>query len=410
MYFDSHPVIGLLSVLVMLLGSCLVLAAPLVNRMFARSHALFAALFFLLTRVGFFVIIFIVIGYPAGPDKAAWKTHGTSALEGLLPYVDYPSAYGPFFSYLLAPAFLFLHPYVAPVVVFILFDFLTFVFLHRVGENPEFNRKVATLYLITPLSWFVVVRYGQDEAIGAFFVVLMLILAGQRRENVLPLLAGFAVAFTKVLFFLPALPILLNRTGRLRACLIAAGVAVGCYLPFEVLGGDVFQWRPRVGSFGGPSIWSVFWLIGMAHWWLASIVFVALLASLVGLVVLRVQRMGVVNSVLLLYSGFMLTSPKAQFPYVLLVLPFLCIRVASSERRAELVFLSIYSFLMVFCFYIVRSVRWQPFSLPWLLAICTVLLITAYHSFLLVATLRSALCRRQSWLLLHNQHRDRGSE
>lgn len=69
LYFESHPVIGYLSILVMALGAVLVLYTPRINRLFATHHRYFAGGYFLVSRVGLLLFIFVVIGYPAGGDK-----------------------------------------------------------------------------------------------------------------------------------------------------------------------------------------------------------------------------------------------------------------------------------------------------------------------------------------------------
>jgi hypothetical protein len=399
-YLQSNPLIGTLSVALMIVGAGLVLATPWLNRIFGRSYKVLTVAFFVVTRVGLLLIILHFAGRPTGPDNTRWTFYGVSALEGLLPYLDYASEYGPLFSYALAPLFLVFSAGVAPIIAFVVFDFFAFLLLNHVAEDREFSRRVAVLYLVNPLSWFMIVRYGQDESLMVFFAALLLILARKRKGTLLAVFAGLGAAFTKVLFALPALPILVNQTRRGRAVSIAAAVVAACYAPFLILGGNVFDWTPHTGVFGGPSVWTAtlispaitigYVIAPMVYWKAASIVSIGVIGLLTLVVILKGRRMGVVDGVILLYAGLMLFSTKAWPHYALLGLPFLAIRAAKATGLRELLLLSVYSFLVVFYFYIWLGLGSPPFTPAWSLAYGTVLCIIGYHAFLLVTSLRAA--------------------
>lgn len=395
-YFVTRPWIGLLSTLLMLLGAAAVLAAPAVRRKAGRAYVPLAAAVYLATRIGLLLAILRVLGRPSGPDKLYWAAVGSSALKGLLPYIDFRCVQGPLFPYLLAPAFLFFDALLAPIVVFILFDLLAFLALHWVAEDVDTSRQVAVLYLVTPLSWFMVVRYGQDEGIAAFFAVLLLILARTRRDWLVGLVAGLATAATKVLLVITVVPILMQGQHRARALVVAATVLLSCYLPFLSMGADTVQWRPAPHDFYGPNVWAAFGLGRKVPW---PVVMAAsnAVGGILGLLVLwRARRMGVVNAVLLLYSGLMLTIPKAGEPYGLFVLPFLCLRVAQSGKRSELAFFSVYSFFMVFNYDILSIGHHPLWSLPWFASAGTSVAIVAYNAYLLVTSLRAAWAREDA--------------
>jgi len=357
-YFQTNQLIGYLSVLVMMLGALTVLAAPRFSRLSTRWYLALVATFFLITRVGLLVIIGYLLDHGGGPDKDYWALHGESALKGLLPFVDYESGQGPLFSYLIAPAFLLFDKFVAPVIVFIVFDLLTFIFLHWLPESRSVARGIASLYLLSPISWFLVVRYGQDESIGAFLIVLLQILLKRGRENLIPILAGLGI------------------------------ILVVTYLPFVGLGGDLLNWIPSSRQWRGPSIWQALGISADTYWQMAIVVFLAVTAILTALVVFRTRRLGITGGILLLYSGMMITSPKAWYCYALLVLPQLCMRVTKDARKQELILFSAYSFALIFYAYICPGLQHQTVSAQHLLARGTVVFIFGYHCYLLVSCLR----------------------
>ena len=386
-YFQAHQLIEYLSVLVMLLGAAAVLAAPRLSRLSTRWYIGLPAVIFLITRLGLLVVIGYLLKHGGGPDKAYWALHGESALKGLLPYVDYSSGQGPLFSYLIAPAFLLFEKSVAPVIVFIVFDLLTFVFLHRLTESRSMARRIASVYLLSPISWFIVVRYGQDESIGAFLIVVLLILSRRGREHLIPILAGLGIAATKVLFLLPVCPILIHLKHRWRACFIAGGIAVGAYLPFAILGGDLLRWIPSSRQWSGPNLWQALGLSAETCWQAAVVVFVAVTVILTVLVVLRNRTLGISGGILLLYSGTMITSPKAWYTYALLVLPLLCMRIAKEAEKRKLVLFSGYGFALILYAYICPGLQYRTGSPQYLLARGTVLFILGYHCYLLASCL-----------------------
>jgi len=389
MYFESHPIVGILSVLVMLAGTFMVLLAPRLSRLPTGSYRRLALSYFLITRVGLFLAIFVIIGHPAGCDKHYWSLHGTSALDGLLPYIDYPSEYGPLFCYLLAPAFLWLNDILAPVVVFIFFDFLTFLFLHRVTGDWDADRRIASIYLLTPISWFVVVRYGQDESIAAFFLVLLMVLARRGRDSSVSVAAGIGAAATKVLFIPLALPILLARPRRFRVLLIAGAVLGAFYLPFAIRGGNIIEWLPPGGYHGGISLWAFSPSVLVDLGWRATLGSALLIISALVLVTVKGRTMGVVNSVLLVFSALMLASPKAWPWYALLALPLLSMRVAGSAHQREIAFFSVYGFCIVFYFFAVTATKEFNFLPSPALRYMTLGYLAAYHLFLFVTSIRS---------------------
>jgi hypothetical protein len=382
-FLQSHARIALAAVAAMLLASSLVPLAPRLHKVFKRSYMIRTIMFFVVTRFGLMLVLIMIVGHLVGPDQITWSLHGGSALKGLLPYVDYRSEYGPFFSYLLAPAFTVFDSDMAPIIVFVFFDFLTFIVLRHATQDSDLNHRAATLYLVTPISWFMVVRYGQDETIGAFLLVLMLVLDRMNRRGLLPLVAGLGASATKILLMLPALPIVVGRTRRLRGLVIAGGVVVICYLPFYLMGGDIFQWKPDSQHYGGPNLWAALEVPLGRYYGHASLVASSLLLALIGVVIWRVRNVGCVNSILVLYSAMMIVSPKAWPAYALLVLPFICLKVTALGRRRDLALLSVYSFtLLLFCQ--IGPPAWargQPAK--WLVSECCTLFILGYNLLLL---------------------------
>lgn len=399
-YPAGDPAVPALMLLGLLAGSCLPLVLLRLNRARAPTPTRNAALAVvaLTTRFGFLLVILTVLGRAAGPDKAAWALHGTGALEGLLPYLDYPSVYGPFFSYVLAPGCRLLGPAAGPVVTFIVFDLLTVFLLLRATSDRELNWRAAWLYAASPLSWYFVVRLGQDEAIGAFFVVVLLLAARAKRDWILAVTAGLAAAVTKVLFLLAAFPVAFARRHRLRNCILAPVVLAACCLPFALAGGNVMQWAERLNRYGGPSRW---YFTGPSLWQvlrdfgaepdrlLTLVVFLLAMSSIVVFVCVRGHRAGVVPSAVMIYAGYMLTAPGVACDHQLLFLPFLCLWIGRSRKRHDLALFSVYGLLMAAQF------DMRMFGVRGLLNMADLvplvsLLIVAYHAYLLAGALPAA--------------------
>lgn len=374
---------------VMVFGAALVLCAPWIVRAFKRRYWLFVAGAFAILRVGPLVLIHLVLRHPSGPDKLAWALHGKSALRGLLPYLDYRSEYCPLFSYVIAPFFLIFNEQMAPVVAFLFFDLLAILVLLRLERRLALGRLVTTLYLLSPISWFMIVRYGQDEVIGAFFVGLMLMLSLTWSGAALGLLAGIGTVATKLLFLVPAFPILLSARRRVWGFVTAGAVILLCYAPFLNLGSGLIQWAPRRGSWIGASPWMAAGADSGTLWLAAQVISMTVMCALAVVVALRINRLGPVNAGIVLYSGLMLVSPRVWYTYALLILPLLCIRVARSRSRRELVLFALYGLVAVAHFSAYRLWRSGVHSGPNPVVRLVSLAGAAYHCYLLVTSLRS---------------------
>ena len=303
-----------------------------------ERRALVTTLTWLATRVAFAWLVWGAFGHWSLDARAFFLPQARAVLAGGLPYRDFPSAYGPLFAPLLAPA-VACFGMLGPALVFLAADLGTWRVLARTeGEASE----AAWAWVALPLVWLSTVRYAQDEALGALFVALAW--AALRRAR--PLHAGLALAagmlFTKPLFALPAIALVAGATGsRMRVRLLAAAAlpVLLAYGTLAALGAPVLQPLTLEGSqFGvGPTLWRIPVLLGAvvpAPWgWLPF-------AALAGWGLLRLgrRRADAAAHGAWQYGAFAALAPKCMPMYALLWTPLLGVWSAESRgRRAWLV-------------------------------------------------------------------------
>ncbi len=290
----------------------------------ARRPALLGWLTWTATRVGFAALVWGVFGHSGIDQNAFFLPQARHALAGELPYRDFASAYAPLFAPLLALA-LRLVGEAGPFMLFLLADLIAWRAISAAeGETSE----ASWAYVATPLTWYFTVRYGQDEALAAAFLALAWWALRRGRGGVAGLVLGAGLVFTKPLFALPALVLVIAAAPRARIALIAWATALSgaVYGAFVMAGADVLQpLRLEGASFGvGPTLWRVpvtlfGWDAGPIGWLPFG------LLALVGIVLLAKRHRDAAAQGVWQYGAFAALAPKCMPMYVAMWAPLLAV-------------------------------------------------------------------------------------
>ncbi|MDX2151242.1 MAG: hypothetical protein SFV54_10955 [Bryobacteraceae bacterium] len=188
------------------------------------------------SRVGLFVLLYLIMGFEAPSDVgAAYYPEALAALEGKVVYREIATTYAPLFPYIAALPVLLWNSGKAIVLLAIAFEIAGYLlwtsFLER-RVKPEQFRAIVLLYACSPLLFGSVVMGGQNHVWISPFLALSLKLTMRGRRFLSGLVSGAAFVATK--FFVALLyPGLLFSGGRWVRFI--AGVAVLPALVYGVL-------------------------------------------------------------------------------------------------------------------------------------------------------------------------------
>lgn len=350
-YFRLHPWIGILSNLPVLAGvaAMLLIAWPPFRRRLEARPAAWIVTLFVLTRLVFLALVVGTMGHVSLDLTTYFEAQGRAVLSGALPYRDFACSYAPLFPFLMAPAVLTPWPVIAIFLIFVAFDGAALAAVAMGARDRSEGARAAWLYTAAPISWYFLVRYGQDEALAAAFLAWGAVLLRNGRERASGFLLGLGFALTKFTFGLAVPPFALAARSRIRFLLFAAlpilvvfGVALLAGLPV---------WRPLLGEsveLGfGPSLWRLpvlFTPLVLGRW--AGIVLLAGLAAAwwwcAGLPPHRRMTAGLVVT----GCVFLLLSPKVLPMYLTPFGPALAWWMAGRDDRGDLGLVSLLNLLL----------------------------------------------------------------
>ena len=187
---------------------------------------------FLLSRIGFFAIVFLVLGLvPRGDIPAYYWSKALDALHGLLPYRDFASSYAPLHPYLDGLAIGLWRSPLAIILLAILVESALLPLWLRFGRRlfaEHVLRGGALLYLTSAVSLQFVTVDGQDTVIIGVLLSLALYFLAKRRELASGASLGTAVATIKFLplIYAPAFFLAIPRRWRWAAGFILPIIAV----------------------------------------------------------------------------------------------------------------------------------------------------------------------------------------
>jgi hypothetical protein len=350
--FRARPILGLLSNAPVLIGAAAMAltALPGFRRWLTRSGDWPAVLLFAATRLLFLVLIVGVLGHVSTDMRLFFQGQGNAVLRGELPYADFESWYAPLFPYLMAlPALLDLDAWPF-FVAFILCDGGCLILLRRLlahgtpgsepapGRDPATVRATATwIYAASPVTWYFLVRFGQDEALMGLVLAAAVVAFLARRETPAALLLALGFAATKFTFllFVPPFVLLSERPWRFAAAWLTGVLAL--FLPFVLAGAPVWQPLVAAGTWldYGPSVWRLpFYLLGVTPPWPVAIPLVVLLLA-VFVAARGKARPALVDLLVLFGLLFLLFAPRVMPFYIIPIWPLAVARAATVGRAAE---------------------------------------------------------------------------
>lgn len=313
---------------------------------------------FLITRVALFIVLYYLIGYGGPGDlRNYWFPWGQSILNGEIPYLDFWLDHSVLLPYLLAVPLIFQNKATSIVLSFILVDALTTLFTFLLAKEI-YNKEIAfnsiLLYLLSPISWYFIVPFAQEESIIALFLLISLYLWIKGREKISMLSLGLMFSVTKCLtaiFFIPF--VIYFRNIKIKNKLVNFSILLSTifliYLPFVLAGADIFQpFHAAMGtSILGVNLWALLMVLGYNA---GSESFIILFISLL-VTTIFLYRISNKNKEYILYAPlfialiFLVFSKRSFIFYVLQILPLISIFIASRlERRFFLWSFIIYGF------------------------------------------------------------------
>ncbi len=238
------------------------------DRMELRTYHFLLGLAYISTRIAPLAVLYLT-GWTGWYDATHYfYPQASNVLAGQIPYLDFESHYGPYFSYLMALFVLIYNdPRVIPLAL-IAFDLLTLVVSNRYVRNvfDDHGRKLFLwVYAFIPTLWFFTVRGNQDEILLAFFLTLSVLLVTMNREDAAGICMGIGFLFTKVLIAVFYLPLIALTSRKIRTLFATGLVVIIGYIPFVLVGADVLQ--PLVAEAtsytNGANIWVLVEIMGI---------------------------------------------------------------------------------------------------------------------------------------------------
>jgi hypothetical protein len=319
-----------------------------------RNFWLVFAVIFLVTRLLFFAFC-VSMRISTGDLNNVFMPQAHGVLQGGVPNVDFSTHYSQYFPYLIAiPVALVNNPY-SIVVLFIFFELLVVFLMFKIGTRmttvTDVKRSIL-IYLLSPMSYYLIVYWNQQEVIAAFFLLAVLYayitLKGQPtlHQIIVPFVMAIAFAFNYLLVAVGLLSVIMlfydNRVKRKIIIVFSGGLLV-LYCPFIFLGATrqvvsgilvEFQYR-SVGNNPFVILEVLFGKIPYVSFVLLAIVFLIIyyfIAKNKKTKQYETENDLVVFLPLMLYLVYMTFSKKSFSFYTLLFLPLLSMYV-SRERE-----------------------------------------------------------------------------
>jgi hypothetical protein len=191
------------------LGTLLCIRRRLLRSLSWSSFTQVTLALLLATRMVVYIVVFLFLDLPAQSDVAgAYYPQAKAALSGLLPYRDFPSSYGPMFSYLAALPLLVWDSPKSIILLTIVFEILSFLLWMRIlgmAADAEVARHAAWLYLFSAFPLWNVAILGQNQVWVSALLALSILLAVAYRPISSGLTFALSIIFVKFLsgIFLP---------------------------------------------------------------------------------------------------------------------------------------------------------------------------------------------------------------
>lgn len=304
-----------------------------------RRPVLWTGALFVATRLLFLALVVGLFGHVSLDLTTYFEAQGRAVLSGQMPYRDFACSYAPLFPFVMAPATLLPWPIPAIFLLFVAFDLITLVTVGRMAGTAADGARAGWLYAAAPITWYFLVRYGQDEALSAAILTLAALALRQGRALRSGLLLGLGFCVTKFTFGLALPPFWLVSRARSR-------LSLGVFLPVVGIFGLALLaglpvWQPLLGESAelgfGPSLWRLpvlFTPLVLGRW--AGLILAAGLGAAWWWFAKRAWEKGLDAGLVLTAAVFLLLSPKVLPMYLTPFWPFAALWAAKRDDRTDL--------------------------------------------------------------------------
>jgi len=287
-------------------------------------------LFLLLSRILLFFIVFVILSIEAQSDvKGYYFAQASNILNGMIPYVDFPSSYSFFFPYICAVAILIWNSAKSIILLSILIEMLTFYAWQTVFLKIERNNKntliSALFYLINPMPILLIVISGQNQIWLSLFLASSIIMMIKKRYFLAGFVfsIGFLVTKFLILFFLPILIIFAKEK-----LSFTKGFAIPCILYFTlsvIVGFDIFT--PLYAEADNLTSGNLYYLLSIFNFTISSILIwdIVVLITILGLFVLIWKKYNVgdsltlITTIVIIFILFLLINKKSYTNYLVII-------------------------------------------------------------------------------------------
>ena len=344
--------------------AALVMLHPWVKARLGRHFPYIIGVSWVFTRVVLFVLIYIFCVMPGTFDdlsqpydttvEGGWVYQATGVIAGLMPYRDFFSNYSVLYSYIISLPYRMWQSPSAFVPLYILFDLGCLFLIYGVAKSrwgKELARDAVVLFTFAPITWYVTIRYSQDEILIAFFALAATYAWVKNKRILASVLLGLGFCCTKFMFGLIILPFLLMSDRKLRDTGVVAAVILAINLPFVLAGANVLSpFSNQEGTFCGAGFWpmvvSLFGLSEHDPALFRGAIFLLLIPLLVSIYLIPRRKIWPADAACALMMVFIALSPKTVLLYALGYMPLFMVYAVGEREVLNLVLFSVFGLII----------------------------------------------------------------
>ena len=310
-----------------------------IRRISKGQFGLMALALAVLSREGFYVLIYVIQRQPVPHDVPEYYCpEAMHVLAGMIPYRDFMTSYAPLFDYVGAALLSVWRDPRVFVVVAMALDLLSLPLWLAVGRRlfSENVVRTATVLYLTNVKVLLCIGTGQNQIWIAFLLAASLWLQMRGRPFWSGMMLGLGLSAVKLLVLILTPPVWLAGRRRIAWMIGFAALPLAVYLGFIAKGADVFRpikFEAKLVTCGNlPFLATLSGCDAAGAVGVAGVVtLLALWAVFYGVAWKRgldLDTPRVIHLLTLVLISFMLLSKKAYTGYLVLGMFCLCLTVA----------------------------------------------------------------------------------